>query len=127
MVVPENLLYAKTHEWVLISDGKARVGLTDFAQDALGDIVYFNLPEAGTEVGAGEAIGEVESVKAVSEIFAAVGGKICAVNDALADTPEIVNAEPYAAWVFEIDIAAGIEDLLTPGQYEAFCNEEARS
>ena len=127
MVVPENLLYAKTHEWVQLIDGKARVGLTDFAQDALGDIVFFNLPVTGSRVDAGDAIGEVESVKAVSEIFSAVGGMICAVNDALLDSPELVNGMPYETWIFEIDDATGEENLLSPEQYEAFCNEEAQS
>ena len=131
MEVPVSLLYTKTHEWVMLSDGKARVGLTDFAQDALGDIVFFNLPAVGSVVGAGDIIGEVESVKAVSEICAAVGGSICAVNDALADSPELVNEAPYANWIFEIEIetdaGAGTDDLLTPEQYESFCCDEEKS
>ena len=127
MVVPENLLYSKTHEWVQFVDGKARVGLTDYAQDALGDVVFFDLPAAGNEVNAGDVIGEVESVKAVSEIFAAVGGVVCAVNEALIDSPELVNTAPYENWIYEIEGAAGGEALLTPAQYEAFCREEAQS
>ena len=126
MVVPGNLLYAKTHEWVRFIDGKARVGLTDFAQDSLGDIVFFTLPTVGSEASVGDAIGEVESVKAVSEIFAAVGGIISAVNDTLVETPESVNVDPYGIWIFEIDNATGKEGLMSPGEYEAFCNEEAR-
>ncbi|MCL2059421.1 MAG: glycine cleavage system protein GcvH [Oscillospiraceae bacterium] len=125
MEVPQNLLYAKTHEWVRFTDGgKAQVGLTDYAQDALGDIVYFNLPSVGSVVGAGDAVGEVESVKAVSEVFAAVSGTICAVNDALADAPELINASPYGTWVFEVENAVDGEDLLTPEQYAALCDEE---
>ena len=124
MEVPANLLYTKTHEWVLLANGKARVGLTDFAQDALGDIVFFNLPSVGIEVGATDAIGEVESVKAVSDVCAAVGGTICAVNDELADAPELINAAPYANWIIEIDNVEGTEDLLSPEQYEAYCLEE---
>ena len=127
MEVPGNLLYTKTHEWVLFVDGKARVGLTDFAQDALGDIVFFDLPDVGAEVGADDAIGEVESVKAVSEVCAAVGGKVCAINEALTDAPELVNAAPYENWIFEIDGAEGKEGLLTPEQYKALCLEEEHS
>jgi glycine cleavage system H protein len=126
MTIPENLLYAKTHEWVLICGGKARVGLTDFAQDALGDIVYINFPKEGAEVSAGEAVGEVESVKAVSEVCAPVSGAVCAVNGLLADMPEMVNASPYGAWIYEIDEIGGAEDLLTAAQYEALCLGEAQ-
>jgi glycine cleavage system H protein len=124
MVVPENLLYTKTHEWVLLGGGKARGGLTDFAQDALGDIVFFVLPNEGAAVHAGDSVGEVESVKAVSEVCAPIGGTVCAVNGALNDAPELINSAPYEAWIFEIDGAQGGEGLLTPGQYAAFCLEE---
>ena len=146
MVVPKNLLYSKTHEWVLRLGDKARVGLTDFAQDALGDIVFLNLPEIGAIVDAGGTIGEVESVKAVSDVCAPIGGTICAVNDALANSPELINAAPYENWIFEVDsadsagAAGAVEStvaaepsgadgggLLTPEQYEAFCQEEGHS
>lgn len=107
MNIPENLLYTKTHEWVLIAGGKARVGLTDYAQDALGDIVYFNLPQVGDDVTAGGVAGEVESVKAVSEVRSPLSGAVCAVNDSLADAPETANAAPYDAWIFEIENFGG--------------------
>ena len=125
MVVPENLLYAKTHEWVEIDGGKARVGLTDYAQDALGDIVFLVLPREGAEARAGEAVGEVESVKAVSEVCAPVGGKIYAVNAALNDSPEQINTDPYGAWIFEMDGAEMDGGLLTPEQYAEFCAGES--
>ena len=126
MVIPENLLYSKTHEWVLFIDGKARVGLTDFAQDALGDIVYFNLPSVGDEAVEGAAIGEVESVKAVAELCSPVGGAICAVNDALANAPELVNSAPYEHWIFEVENARHGDALLSPDMYRDFCLEETR-
>ena len=124
MVTPDNLLYTKTHEWVLFVGGKARVGLTDYAQDALGDIVYLSLPEIGAEVSPADEIGEVESVKAVSEVCAAVGGRVCDVNGVLADAPELINTAPYDSWIFEIEGDGGREDLLSPEQYEALCREE---
>ena len=123
MTIPGNLLYSKTHEWILINGNAARVGLTDFAQDALGDVVYFNLPEPGAAAAAGDVIGEVESVKAVSEIFAPVSGVVSAVNARLSESPETVNSAPYDAWIFEMEGVEGIEGLLTPGEYEAFCAE----
>ena len=128
MLIPDNLRYSKTHEWVVFIDGKARVGLTDYAQDALGDIVFFNLPEIGAEVGAGDAVGEVESVKAVSEICAPVSGTVREVNEKLLDAPELVNSAPYEAWVYVVGLGEGAPDfgaLLTPEQYAEFCGEEA--
>jgi glycine cleavage system H protein len=135
MVIPENLLYSKTHEWVMLTGGKARIGLTDYAQDALGDIVYFNLPAVGDKFETGGVIGEVESVKAVSEVNAPVGGVVSAVNETLADAPETINSAPYDTWIFELDIDGegnansggdgGNYGLLTPGQYEEFCLAEA--
>ena len=127
MLIPNNLLYAITHEWVAIDGEKARVGLTDYAQDALGDVVFFNLPEVGAEYEAGDAVGEVESVKAVSDVYTPVGGVIIAVNKSLEDAPELVNTAPYDAWVFDIVIKSGSEAgaLLKPDQYEKFCGEAA--
>ncbi|MCL2462805.1 MAG: glycine cleavage system protein GcvH [Defluviitaleaceae bacterium] len=125
MNIPENLRYTRTHEWASAEGGKARVGLTDYAQDALGDIVYVNLPTIGDEAAAGGVIGEVESVKAVSEVRSPVGGTVCAVNRALEDSPESVNQDPYGAWIAELEDVSGWDGLLTPAQYEAFCREEA--
>ena len=124
MNIPDNLWYSKTHEWVLFIDGKARIGLTDYAQDSLGDIVYVNLPAVGDEATVNGAVCEVESVKAVSDVLSPVGGTISAVNHALEDAPESINASPYDAWIVEIDGITGKEDLLSPDRYEAFCREE---
>jgi glycine cleavage system H protein len=104
-VIPEDLRYTAEHEWVRAQSGAAvRVGITDFAQDALGDIVYVQLPEPGTEVAAGDSLGEIESTKSVSEVYAPLSGKVVAVNDQLADAPEQINTDPYGAgWLVEIE------------------------
>lgn len=125
MNIPENLKYTKSHEWVeFLPDGAARVGLTDHAQDALGDLVFVNLPEAGDAVTAGEALGDVESVKAVSDIFCPVTGTVRAVNEALLDAPEAINADPYGAWLVEVEAITGQEELLDAAAYEAHCAAE---
>jgi glycine cleavage system H protein len=104
--VPQDLLYTSDHEWVRIDGGRARVGITDFAQDALGDVVYVGLPNVGDEVTAGGACGEVESTKSVSEIYAPVAGVVVEVNGAVADSPERVNEDPYGeGWMFVIELA----------------------
>jgi glycine cleavage system H protein len=122
-VIPEDLRYTAEHEWVS-GDGDApvRVGITHFAQDALGDVVYVQLPEEGTAVRAGEALGEVESTKSVSEIYAPLSGTVTAVNSALGDQPELINAEPYAAgWLLELrpDDPAAVAALLDAAAYRA--------
>ena len=103
---PEDLKYTSEHEWVRSagdSDSAVRVGITDYAQDALGDIVYVSLPEVGEEIEAGSAIGELESTKSVSDVYAPVSGKIAARNDALDGSPELVNSDPYGeGWLFEV-------------------------
>ncbi len=106
-MIPDELRYTDKHEWVGAGDGTAlRVGITDFAQDALGDIVYVQLPEPGSPVTAGEPLGEVESTKSVSEIYAPVTGTVVARNDGLADKPELINTEPYGAgWLVQIEPA----------------------
>ena len=125
MNIPENLKYTKSHEWVkFLPDGAARVGLTDHAQDALGDLVFVNLPEAGDAVTAGEALGDVESVKAVSDIFCPVTGTVRAANEALLDAPEAINADPYGAWLVEVEAITGQEELLDAAAYEAHCAAE---
>ena len=125
MNIPENLKYTRSHEWVeFLPDGAARVGLTDHAQDALGDLVFVNLPEAGDAVTAGEALGDVESVKAVSEIFCPVTGTVRAANEALLDAPEAINADPYGAWLVEVEAITGQEELLDAAAYEAHCAAE---
>ena len=125
MNIPENLKYTRSHEWVeFLPDGAARVGLTDHAQYALGDLVFVNLPEAGDAVTAGEALGDVESVKAVSDIFCPVTGTVRAANEALLDAPEAINADPYGAWLVEVEAITGQEELLDAAAYEAHCAAE---
>jgi glycine cleavage system H protein len=104
MKIPDELRYTAEHEWVGdAGDGAARVGITDFAQDALGDIVYVQLPEVGAQVTAGESFGEVESTKSVSEIYAPVSGEVTAINQAVVDNPELINTDPYGeGWLVEI-------------------------
>jgi glycine cleavage system H protein len=105
-VIPENLRYTAEHEWVAPGEGPVRVGITDFAQDALGDIVYVQLPEPGTEVAAGDAFGEVESTKSVSEIYAPLSGRVTARNEALVDSPDLINTDPYGeGWLVELEPA----------------------
>ena len=119
-MIPENLRYTAEHEWVAPGDGPVRVGITDFAQDALGDIVYVQLPEPGTDVAAGDAFGEVESTKSVSEIYAPVSGRVTARNEALVDSPDLINTDPYGeGWLVELDPSdpAALSDLLDADGY----------
>jgi glycine cleavage system H protein len=125
-VIPEDLRYTAEHEWVFpAGDGPARVGITHFAQDALGDIVYVQLPEPGTAVRTGESLGEVESTKSVSEIYAPVSGTVVARNDRLSDAPELINTDPYGAgWLIEIEAdAAAFDGLLSPAAYRQLTEE----
>ena len=122
---PEELKYAKTHEWVKEEDGLCVVGITDYAQDALGDIVFVNLPAVGDEVKAGEAFGDVESVKAVSDVFSPISGKVAAVNEAVLDDPAQVNADCYEAWLIKVEDASGLEELLDSKAYAELCETEA--
>jgi glycine cleavage system H protein len=122
MSIPANLRYTRDHEWASGQGTTVRVGITDYAQDALGDIVFVSLPAVGTEVGSGDVLGEVESTKSVSEIYAPVAGVVAAVNDALADAPERLNADPYGeGWICEItvDEAGALQGLLDAAAYEA--------
>ena len=121
---PEDLKYTSEHEWVRIpgeAEGSVRIGITHFAQDALGDIVYVSLPEVGEQVTGGETCGELESTKSVSDVYAPLTGEVVARNDALDGTPELVNNDPYAAgWLFEVvpDDAGAVEALLDAATYE---------
>ena len=125
MNTPSQLLYTKTHEWVERLDGDTvRIGLTDFAQNAMGDLVFVNLPEAGEPAAAGEALGDVESVKAVSDVVSPVSGEIRAVNEELLDAPQLINTAPYDAWLVEITAVTDEEDLLDAEAYAALCQEE---
>ena len=124
MNFPKELKYTGSHEWVLIEDGVATVGISDFAQDALGDVVFINLPEEGDEVTAGEAFGDVESVKAVSDLISPVSGRVSAINEELLDAPEKLNEDPYEAWIIKVEDVEDTEDLMDAEAYEAFCKEE---
>ena len=124
MNFPTELKYSKSHEWVLMEDGIATIGITDFAQDALGDLVFVNLPEEGDEATAGEAFGDVESVKAVSDVMSPVSGTICATNEDLLDAPEKLNEAPYDAWMIKVENITDTEELLDAAEYEAFCATE---
>ena len=119
---PDDLLYSKDHEWVSVQGDAARVGITDYAQDALGDVVYVDLPRVGDQVEAGSSFSEVESTKSVSELYAPVSGTITAVNDELADTPERINEDPYGeGWITVIEMSspAEIDALLDAAAYGA--------
>lgn len=120
-MIPEQLRYTPEHEWVAAGEGApTRVGITHYAQDALGDVVFVQLPEAGTQVTAGEAVGEIESTKSVSELYAPLAGTVVAVNDAVASTPELINSDPYGeGWLMEIELAdaAAVRDLLDADGY----------
>ena len=124
MLYPTDLKYSKSHEWVKMEDGVAVIGISDFAQDALGDVVFVNLPGEGDDVTCGEAFGDVESVKAVSDLVSPVTGTVCAVNEELLDAPEKLNSDPYGAWLIKVENVEGSEELLDAAAYEAFCTEE---
>ena len=124
MNYPVDLKYSKSHEWIRYEDGVAVIGISDFAQDALGDVVFVNLPAVGDEVVAGESFGDVESVKAVSDLICPVTGVICAVNEELLDAPELLNKDAYAAWIIKVENITDQEELLDAAAYEAFCAEE---
>jgi len=120
--VPAELKYTKSHEWVRVeADGTLTIGVTDHAQEALGDVVFLELPEAGRELAAGEACAVIESVKAASDIYAPVAGEVLESNQAAADAPETVNADAYAAWLFKLkpDGAADLSALLDAAGYQA--------
>lgn len=122
---PTELKYSKSHEWVkFLDDTTALVGLTDYAQDALGDLVFVNLPEPGDEVTGGEAFADVESVKAVSDVFSPVTGTVAEINEELLDAPELMNQDPYGAWLIKVENITGAEELLSAEEYIAFYESE---
>lgn len=125
MNIPQNLSYTKSHEWVLfLNETTARVGITDTAQQLLGDLVYINLPEVGDSVVSGDTFSDVESVKAVSDIYSPVTGEVSAVNEELKDAPQKMNTAPYDSWLIEVKNITGQEKLLTAEQYAKICAEE---
>ena len=121
MAYPADLKYTKDHEWIRISGDTAEIGITDYAQQQLGDVVYVDLPEVGRAISAGESFGSIESVKAVSELFAPMSGEVVAVNPALKDKPESVNTDPHATWMVRVRLSdpAAAGALLDARQYEA--------
>lgn len=125
MNYPAELKYSKSHEWVKMEGDVAVIGISDFAQDALGDVVFVNLPSVGDAVTAGAAFGDVESVKAVSDLVSPVSGEIVEVNEALADEAEALNSDPYGSWIIKVSGITDTEELLDAAAYEAFCAEEA--
>ncbi len=124
MLFPAEMKYSKDHEWMKEEDGVVVIGISDFAQDALGDVVFVNLPGEGDEVTAGEAFGDVESVKAVSDLVSPVSGTVCAVNEELLDAPEMLNKAPYDAWLIKVENVGDTSELLDAAAYEAFCAQE---
>ncbi|CEA04178.1 Glycine cleavage system H protein [Metalysinibacillus saudimassiliensis] len=126
MTTPKDLRYSEEHEWVKVEDGKARIGITHFAQSELGDIVFVELPEVGDTVTIDEPFGSVESVKTVSELYAPVSGKVVEVNAELEDNPEYVNESPYEqAWMVIVELAdaAQLDDLMDADKYDEMTQE----
>lgn len=122
MQVPDQLRYSSDHEWVSLEGNRVRIGITDYAQDALGDVVFVQVPEVGAKVAAGDSVGEVESTKSVSDIYAPLAGTVVAVNDALSAEPERLNHEPYSGgWICEIELesTADYDTLLDAAAYQA--------
>lgn len=126
MKLEKGLKYSKEHEWVRVEGDKAYVGITDFAQNALGDIVFVELPEIGLELEAGDILGVVESVKAASDIYTPVSGTVTEVNEKLNDNPETINESPYEAWIALIELKdiSQLDDLMDEYEYEDFCSKE---
>ena len=120
MSYPDDRKYTKDHEWVRLSGGVAEVGVTDYAQQQLGDVVYVELPDVGTQVSASQPFGSIESVKAVSELFAPMSGRVTEVNDHVRQHPEAVNADPHGTWIIKVDVSNPAEDaaLLDSKQYQ---------
>ena len=126
--IPSDLRYAASHEWArLEADGSVTVGISDHAQEALGDVVYVELPEVGQQLAAGQQAGVVESVKAASDLYAPISGEVIAVHDQLTDSPEMVNSEPYGSWFFRLQPsdASALDKLLDAEGYKASCDAEA--
>ena len=124
MILKDELKYSKSHEWVKLDGGTAVVGLTDFAQSELGDLVFVNLPEVGDTVEAGEVFGDVESVKAVSDVYSPVTGEVTEINEELLDSPELINDNAYEVWFIKVKDVSETEELLTAEEYKAFVESE---
>ena len=125
MTINPDLKYSRDHEWIRMDGDVAVIGISDFAQDALGDLVFVNLPQVGDDVTAGEAFGDVESVKAVSDLMSPVTGVVCEINEELLDAPENLNNDPYGAWIIKVENITDYAELLDAAAYEALCDQEA--
>ena len=125
MNYPVELQYSKSHEWVRMDGDVAVIGISDFAQDALGDVVFVNLPQEGDDCTAGEPFGDVESVKAVSDLVSPVTGTVCAVNEELLDAPELLNQDPYGTWIIKVEMSdpSELDNLLDAAVYKALIKE----
>jgi glycine cleavage system H protein len=121
--IPHNLRYTKEHEWLSVEDGTATVGITAFAAESLGDIVFVQLPEVGAAVTAGEVFGEVESTKSVSELYSPVDGEIVEINEAVSDHPEVINSDPYTGWLVKVRVRGDVPALLDATAYAALTQE----
>ncbi|NLX77962.1 MAG: glycine cleavage system protein GcvH [Clostridiaceae bacterium] len=126
MKVLDGLKYSAEHEWIKIDGNKAYIGITDYAQHSLGDIVFVEIPEVGSELNKGDVLSVVESVKAASDVYAPVSGKVAEVNEELADSPEKINEDPYESWIAVIEMSdlSEAEELMDAREYERFCQEE---
>lgn len=127
MEIDNRMKYAKTHEWVLVEGGKAKIGVSDYAQQQLTDIVFVELPEIGARVEKGKSFGVIESVKAVEDVYAPLSGKVIAKNQKVIDSPELINNDPYNTWLIEIEIEnpKELEELMTPDEYKKFLESES--
>ena len=119
-----DLKYSKSHEWIAEEDGLHVIGISDYAQHSLGDIVFINLPEVDDEVTVGDAFGDIESVKAVSDVLSPVTGIVAEINESLFDAPETINEDPYGSWLIKVRDVAEAEELLTSDEYDAFVESE---
>jgi glycine cleavage system H protein len=127
-MTPEDSRYAKSHEYIHVEGGVGTIGITEYAQKELGDVVFVELPQVGAELEAGDELGSIESVKAVSELFCPVSGEVVEVNDKLADKPELVNTDPYGdGWMIRIKVsdASELDELMTADEYDEYCEKEA--
>ena len=127
METKSGLLYSNDHEWVKVEGEKAYVGITDYAQHALGEIVYVELPTVGDQINAGDVFGVIESVKAASDSYLPISGKVLEVNEALSDSPQLINEDPYGNWIVIVELTdkASIDTLMNEQEYKEFCSKEA--
>jgi glycine cleavage system H protein len=127
MEIKNGLLYSNDHEWVKVEGTKAYVGITDYAQHALGEIVYVELPSVGDELNAGDVFGVIESVKAASDSYLPVSGKVLEINEALSDSPQLINENPYDSWIVVVELTdkATLDNLMNEQEYKEFCEKEA--